>query len=212
VGEHLKPIEEKAQEISELKQEVDSSIADLFSKVGQLRISWERSIMWKIFNSRSPTSTPSLHTTFDWGVPAMGILPKPEVTATSPSTGKTVVEPSGHCIENPHRENGFGFVRIHTNLSVKGTYTDQRPIVFPNSGSGVNRQFPSVSPTSFVGKYPSSISLNGENLHLWISRCESYFEMCPLEPDRWIKVAMMHFSGSASRWFMSVEWKLKLCS
>jgi archaellum component FlaC len=34
VGEHLKPIKEKAQEISELKREVDSSIVDLVSKVG----------------------------------------------------------------------------------------------------------------------------------------------------------------------------------
>jgi hypothetical protein len=98
----------------------------------------------------------------------MGILPKPEVTTTSPSTGKTVVEPNGHCIENPHRENGFGFVLIHTNLSVKGTYTDQCPIVFTNSGFGVNRQFPSVSPTSFVGKYPSSISLRlMERIHVY---------------------------------------------
>jgi hypothetical protein len=53
---------------------------------------------------------------------------------------------------------------------------------------------------------------DGENPRLWISHCESYFEMCPLELDRWIKLATMHFQGASSHWLMSVELKLKTYS
>lgn len=43
---------------------------------------------------------------------------------------------------------------------------------------------------------------------MWQSRCENYFEMYSVEPEMWIKVATIHFTGPAARWLQSVERKL----
>jgi hypothetical protein len=49
----------------------------------------------------------------------------------------------------------------------------------------------------------------GEDLQLWRSRCESYFEMYAMEPPLWIKVALMHLEGVAARWLQSVAHKIR---
>jgi hypothetical protein len=46
---------------------------------------------------------------------------------------------------------------------------------------------------------------NGEDLQLWRSRCESYFEMYGVETIIWVKVASMHLEAPTSRWLQSVE-------
>jgi hypothetical protein len=59
---------------------------------------------------------------------------------------------------------------------------------------------------------------SGEDPQLWCLRCENYFDMYGVESSLWIRVASMHFEGSAARWLQSVEHRIssltwaELCS
>jgi len=65
--------------------------------------------------------------------------------------------------------------------------------------------------SSRVPKVPFP-QFDGENPKLWISRCENYFDMFPLESHMRIKFATMHFSGAAARWLQSVKKRLRSAS
>jgi len=65
-----------------------------------------------------------------------------------------------------------------------------------------------------MGKIPklSFPLFDGDNPKLWLYRCESYFEMCALDPAVWIPCASMHMNAAAARWFQSAESKLRTAS
>jgi hypothetical protein len=65
------------------------------------------------------------------------------------------------------------------------------------SGRTSPGRLPKLNFPLFDGDYPK----------LWISRCQDYFDLYCVEPDRWIKLATMHFSPFAGRWLQSVEKK-----
>lgn len=134
-----------------------------------------------------------------------------------PSAASLTDRSNRHDYDNSHREDGFGSVTtlVHPPVKVMSHDPPHSPFSAMNSGgSGVNRSFHSGIATQFVGRIPklNFPTFDGDNPRLWTSRCEIYFEMCPLEPDRWIKVATMHFLGVTSRWLMSVQHKLKTYS
>jgi len=54
-------------------------------------------------------------------------------------------------------------------------------------------------------------AFDGDNPKLWIRRVSDYFELAQVDPNIWIKLSAMYFSGSASRWLQSVEHKLDSC-
>jgi hypothetical protein len=59
----------------------------------------------------------------------------------------------------------------------------------------------------FAVTYPKCLSpkFDGENLKLWHSRCESYFDMYCVDTSMWVKVATMYLEGSTACWLQSVE-------
>ena len=46
---------------------------------------------------------------------------------------------------------------------------------------------------------------DGENPKLWLGCCLDYFDMYTVPHHRWVKVATMHMTAAAARWFQSVE-------
>jgi hypothetical protein len=50
---------------------------------------------------------------------------------------------------------------------------------------------------------------NGDDLQLWRSRCENYFNMYGVEASLWVHVTSMHLQGPVVRWLQSVEKQLK---
>jgi hypothetical protein len=62
-----------------------------------------------------------------------------------------------------------------------------------SQGSGVN-----LPPMNFPVFY-------GSNPKLWKSRCETYFEYYAIPVEMWIRMAVMHFEGSALYWLQSME-------
>jgi len=46
---------------------------------------------------------------------------------------------------------------------------------------------------------------DGENPKLWLGHCLDYFDMYTVPHHRWVKVATMHMTAAAARWFQSVE-------
>jgi hypothetical protein len=53
---------------------------------------------------------------------------------------------------------------------------------------------------------------DGDNPKLWQTWCEDYFTMYLVDPNEWIKVARMHFSGSTARLLQPVEYHLSRLS
>jgi hypothetical protein len=52
---------------------------------------------------------------------------------------------------------------------------------------------------------PNFLVFDGENPKLWIRRSQDYFDMYPVEPQLWVRVAYMNFVGVAARWLSSLE-------
>ena len=50
---------------------------------------------------------------------------------------------------------------------------------------------------------------DGTNPKIWIKRCENYFDICATLLEHWVKLATLHFSGSAVFWMQSIELDLK---
>lgn len=50
---------------------------------------------------------------------------------------------------------------------------------------------------------------DGNQPQLWKSKCESYFDMYEVHYSVWVRVAIMHFDGRASRWLQSVERRIR---
>lgn len=50
-------------------------------------------------------------------------------------------------------------------------------------------------------------AFDGKNPKLWISRCETYFDMYQVDPEVWVRIVSMHLSPTVACWFESVERK-----
>ncbi|CAO2183142.1 unnamed protein product [Urochloa humidicola] len=53
---------------------------------------------------------------------------------------------------------------------------------------------------------------DGSNPKIWIRRCENYFDVMNVSQSHWVKLAVMHFGGSAAFWMQSIEMDVKLLS
>ena len=48
-------------------------------------------------------------------------------------------------------------------------------------------------------------SFDGDNPQFWQSRCEKYFDVYGVQPELWVRVATLHFTGNAARWLQLQE-------
>uniref|UniRef100_A0A453EKP7 Retrotransposon gag domain-containing protein n=1 Tax=Aegilops tauschii subsp. strangulata TaxID=200361 RepID=A0A453EKP7_AEGTS len=48
-------------------------------------------------------------------------------------------------------------------------------------------------------------SFDGDNPQFWRSRCDKYFDVYGVQPDLWVRVATLHFTGNAARWLQLQE-------
>lgn len=118
--------------------------------------------------------------------------------------------------------------RKHSFNRSVGSEGGTTPEPAPVTGAG---KFSNLSPTPFTGfgsVAPSMISqasnfshsvppldfprFDGTNPKIWIRRCENYFDICAIVPEHWVKLALVHFSGSAAFWMQSIEMDLRKCS
>jgi hypothetical protein len=76
-------------------------------------------------------------------------------------------------------------------------------------GSHPHSQFD--RPLGNIPKVPFP-GFDGENPKLWQTRCQDYFTMYSVDTSVWIRIARMHFTGSAARWLQSVECHLSRIS
>jgi len=192
-------VETVAASLEEWRPGIDGLVDDLKLEVRKLSSHWERSVRNTASVDPGPIAAPEL--------PAAGL----------PSAGSTAIRPNGHHVEQNHREDDFGVVTTLLHPPVKGAYdpTTSLPhrarIYAEHSGSRVSN---SSGLGSLTGKLPklNFPSFSGENPKLWLSRCETYFDMYHVESSAWIPVAAMFLTDSAARWFQSVELSLKSAS
>lgn len=179
------------------KPQIESAVESVRMEVGKLTKHWERSVKEK-------------------SVADPGLIPQPSATSGRFASVDDNNSPDGHRVDTSLRDRGFGSVLTNTHVPAKGTSDPPFPEpkfhrVHEQSGF---RTSSSSSQSSSMGKLPKLPFpvFSGPNPKLWLSRCESYFEMYQLEPSMWIPVATMPFDDAAARWFQSVEHRLKYAS
>ena len=159
-------------------------------KVLKLNKAWDRSIV------EQSSSAPGL----------IAYPPGVEQTDKRPSAVKMVARPSGHGVDPPPWENEFGVVTTLTHSPTNGTnslpqfhgtaydlYTARNKTPYPNSW-----------PPGRLPKFPFP-TFHGENVRLWISNAEDYFDMYQVESHLWLKITKQQFKDTTTRWIQSIE-------
>jgi hypothetical protein len=104
-----------------------------------------------------------------------------------------------HHDDTTFRDSTFGLVLTYVPEPTKGNHEFTFPPVSPdiqdpNPMYDVPRGRHGDSGFSSLGKLPKLPfpAFEGDNPRLWISQCESYFEMYQVDPAVWIRVISMH--------------------
>jgi hypothetical protein len=126
-----------------------------------------------------------------------------------PSSFEASSGPSGHRHEPHHRSAGFRVVY---------TILDPPPVI----GANAHHKSPQIYvdddsaccdprvhtchhlPSSALPNYPFP-SFDRSNPRIWISKVESYFDVYSINCYKWVKIAVMHFTGSASLWLHTLR-------
>ncbi|KAK3145235.1 hypothetical protein QOZ80_4AG0325910 [Eleusine coracana subsp. coracana] len=147
----------------------------------------------------------------DLSVSKPSILGEPGSASARPPAGSMADGPTGHRVDQPSRELGFGHVYVQTQLPTNGAYEPSHPKSSRLFGSPHDVAAGAPNFWGSLGHLPKMHfpKFNGDNPKLWISRCEDYFEMYMVDPVVWIRVAAMHFTDAAARWLQSVESRIR---
>jgi len=168
---------------SDWKPRLQASVDDLKLEVNKLHKAWDRVAM-----DRSGSGP--------------GILEHPLSASMRPPAGFSTDGPDGHHVETNHQDLEFGKVFTHSHIPVKGTSHNFPPFAKPPASYTDSELRPihnDCANSSRLPKLPFP-SFDGPNPKLWISRCESYFDMYSVPSNMWIRVAGHYCTGPAERW------------
>lgn len=117
--------------------------------------------------------------------------------------------PDGHSEIVDTRGSAHGVVTTLTPPPVKGAYPIF-PLAIPASsqvdlGRDVEHRSPHSPHTNWVLPKLDFPQFDGENPQFWKTICEKYFDVYGVQPDLWVRVATLHFSGTAARWLQVHE-------
>ncbi|CAN6328732.1 unnamed protein product [Urochloa humidicola] len=198
-------LERASTAYDEWRPDIEGTVDDMRLEVGKLNKHWERTVL---DHNKLPLLQNSMQ-------PISPVLPQPSPTSASaagrPSAAGDADRPIGHCFVKSNREGEYGSVTTMLHPPDKRTFPGSNSFhMIPNS----------VHMPSDKDRYHASGKLpklpfpkfDGENPKLWISRCEDYFDLFDLEPNRWVKIATMYFSDAAGRWLQSMEKRVKSSS
>ena len=167
-------------------------------EVSKISRNWERAIL------EQPASTPGVFAV------APSAVERPFVNAPANL-------PNGHCVDNHHRESGFGVVSTLIHSPVKGMPPFPNPpsprSVFQSTDDpGVRSGTTGVGHNGFQSpKLPKFDfpKFDGSQPKYRLSQCKDYFDLYGTEPHMWVRVAKMHFTHAAKRWYPSIESQLQ---
>jgi hypothetical protein len=191
----VQALENASGVFEEWRLSMEGVVDDLRLEVGKVSKHWERDVV-------------------DKSTAMMGVLAPTPPAAERPSAGATANSPHGHRFEMCNREDGFGSVTTLLHPPFKGTCLQIPPSPSLLGGDHRLPEFP-VSAPQFVSHASGTSSsrlpkfnfpvFDGEHPKLWIRRSYDYFDMYSVETHLWVKVASMHFTGSAARWLSSLD-------
>jgi hypothetical protein len=145
---------------------------------------------------------------------------KAEIPATNGASGSAHLEPPSsetthghnrHHQSDHYRRAGVGNDTFRSPTPVGGTIPplNRDPFRFETMG---RNSFGAWSHGSGMGSAVPNMDFplfDGSNPKLWKRRCETYFEFYAVEPEMWIRLAIMHFKGPAVFWLHAVENRLR---
>lgn len=221
LSENSKGITELKYSMEEMKQaksnfqtwkpEVDHRVADLEHAVNYLGERMEHFFGGKSKQAVTGEEIPSPHPHPDPDSdPKLASADKTAGSAhLGPSSPEVSSGPSGHRRETNHRSDGFGVVyTIPDSPLVTGAKTHHKlPRIYVDDDyaycdprvHACHHLSPGALPN-----YPFP-SFDGSNLRLWVKKAASYFDVYSIDSHRWVKIVVMHFTGSAVLWLHTLR-------
>nr|ACR36904.1 unknown [Zea mays] len=190
--ERIAALEAVGTELSAWKPKVEAAMEDVKLEVRKLNKLWDRASM-------EPMVEPAL-------------LQKPGAIPSRQLIGSANDGMIDHRDDTAFRDSTFGSVLTYVPEPAKGNHQFTFPPVSPgiqdpNPMYDVPRGRHGDSAFSSLGKLPKLPfpAFEGDNPRLWISQCESYFEMYQVDPAVWIRVISMHLSPTVACWFQAIQ-------
>jgi hypothetical protein len=129
---------------------------------------------------------------------------EPGGSNTPPYIHRVAYDGYGHRSAQHHRGDGFGVVTTLTPPPVTGINQ-----IHPNSESAIPAAEHFVDPllSSYTAHLAASLpqisfpQFDGHHPKMWKAKCESYFDVFSIPNHLWVKIASMHFVGSAAFWW-----------
>jgi hypothetical protein len=188
--ERLQSIEAATGGLQSWQQDAEGVLDDMRLKVLKLNKQLDRSLIEQSISAPGLLSSSSSMEQADQHVTA----------------DDKAARPSGHGAPTSQRENEFGRVYTLTHSPANGT---DPPPKFHGTAydlwmSRNKPPDPHQWPTGHMPKFPFP-TFHGENVRLWISNAEDYFDMYQVEPHLWLKIAKQQFKDAAAHWIQSIE-------
>jgi hypothetical protein len=201
----LAALEKVAASLDEWRPSIEGIVDDLKSDVSKSKLevskisrNWERAIL-------------------DQPAPTPGVFASAPPTPERPFIGAPSNTPNGPCVDNHHRESGFGVLTTQIHSPVKGmplfpSYPSPRSVLQSNDDPGPHSGTTGVGHNGFQPpKLPKFDfpKFDRSQPKYWLSQCKDYFELYGTDQHMWVRVAKMHFTHAAKRWYPSVESQLQ---
>jgi hypothetical protein len=185
------------RDLSVWKPQIETEVLNLRQDVGSLSDKLDELMASKEAN----TTTQKV---FDTGALESGFLP-----STSLGLSLQQASPGNHDLHlaSLHRSDGLGVVTTLTPPPVKGTSkipssdVFHSPVIHAQDPYWVSYQsrlaatLPQLNFPSFDGHHPK----------MWKAKSENYFDVYTIPRELWVKIATMHFVGSAVFWLQSSD-------
>lgn len=192
--DRISVLEAAGSELSSWKPKVDGAMEDIKLEIRKLNK----------LSDRSSLEAPA----------EPGLLPKPGDISVRQGFGSEAEGMMGHRQEQSFKDHNFGSVLTYLPDPQKGMHHSSFTPICP-SGRGHMPQIDTCdtrlrySDSGFhaLGKLPKLTFpvFDGDNPRLWISRCESYFDMYQVEPAVWIRFISMQLSLAVACWFQAIR-------
>jgi hypothetical protein len=172
--ERLLALEQGQADLGSWRPRLESAMEDIKLELRKLNKQWDRSSL-ELAGSDA------------------GLLQRPEPGVPRAPIGPLPAGPMGHRVDSHPRDQGYGSVMTYLPDPVKGTHSIPHPSdALKYSGSlfdsHQHRAPCSEFQSRLFGKLPKLDfpAFDGENPKLWISRCETYFDMYQVDPEVWV--------------------------
>lgn len=190
------------REFEQWHPHVEERVLDLQSSVANLQLQIEKLV---VLGAGVSSSEPGKATAPEKALISADL----EIPSTEATPGQI-----SHCKDLRHRGSGTRVPNAPEPPPVKGTgkFANISPVPFSGFGSVAPSVYSQSSNYNHAVPPLEFPRFDGSNPKIWIKKCENYFDICAINPEHQVKLAVMFMIGTAAFWLQTIEMDLKKCS